>query len=131
VIRYTGGHSFRHFTSLTREENIQRNSNREWLSRHRQSHPRNQAGPNGSEPKKNAPDAFRGVKWDKKFWAGDVYIYNYNEDDLAKLRSALVNHYGPPTFANDNQHLDRMELGGQKDKGQADIWSRSKAGYRQ
>jgi hypothetical protein len=131
----------------------------------------------GNEPKKNAPDAFRGVKWDapllsaqklretalkgcisiveqkdlisnapcsrlhidnddidtfaqrqkvaplfdvpiseqtlswsyKKFWAGDVYVYNYNDADLAKLRSALVEHYGPPTVTNDSQHLTEWD----------------------
>ena len=42
----------------------------------------------------------------KKFWAGDVFIHNYKEADLAKLRSALVEWYGPPTLANDGQHLN-------------------------
>lgn len=41
----------------------------------------------------------------KKFWAGDAYIHNYKDADLAKLRAALVERYGPPTMANENQHL--------------------------
>ena len=30
----------------------------------------------------------------RKFWSGEVFIYNYNSGDLAKLRAALTDQYG-------------------------------------
>jgi len=43
----------------------------------------------------------------QKFWMGEVFIYDYHADDLAKLRDALVNRYGKPTFANEQVHMTR------------------------
>jgi hypothetical protein len=37
----------------------------------------------------------------RKFWSGQVFVYNYSDDDLARLRSALIDQYGNPTFAQD------------------------------
>ncbi|MGH6839494.1 MAG: hypothetical protein ACREDT_11980 [Methylocella sp.] len=37
----------------------------------------------------------------RKFWSAEVFIHNYREADLAKLRAALIDHYGPPTFKNE------------------------------
>jgi hypothetical protein len=34
----------------------------------------------------------------RKFWQGQVFIYNYKENDLGKLRAALIDQYGPPTL---------------------------------
>jgi len=37
----------------------------------------------------------------RKFWSGEVFIYNYNDGDLAKLRAALTNQYGNPNVTQD------------------------------
>lgn len=37
----------------------------------------------------------------RKFWSGEVFIYNYTEGDLAKLRSALTDQYGNPNVTQD------------------------------
>src|SRR5713101_594772 len=34
----------------------------------------------------------------RKFWSGEVFIYDHSDDDLTKLRGALTNQYGDPTF---------------------------------
>jgi RNA polymerase subunit RPABC4/transcription elongation factor Spt4 len=35
---------------------------------------------------------------ERKFWFGQVFIYDYKESDLAKIRAALIDQYGKPTF---------------------------------
>jgi hypothetical protein len=35
---------------------------------------------------------------ERKFWSGQVFFYNYKESDLAKIRAALIDLYGKPTF---------------------------------
>jgi hypothetical protein len=42
-----------------------------------------------------------------KFWSGQVFIKDYKEADLAKLRMALMDRYGEPTFANEQLHLTK------------------------
>jgi tetratricopeptide (TPR) repeat protein len=44
---------------------------------------------------------------ERKFWMGQVFIYDYSEADLAKLNAALVDQYGQPTFKNDRLHLTK------------------------
>lgn len=43
----------------------------------------------------------------RKFWSAEVFIHNYREADLAKFRAALIGHYGPPTFNNEQLHLTK------------------------
>lgn len=58
----------------------------------------------------DVPISEQTLSWSyKKFWAGDVYIYNYNDADLTKLHSALVEHYGSPMVTNDSQHLTEWD----------------------
>lgn len=38
-----------------------------------------------------------------KFWSGEVFIHNYKDADLVKLRAALMRQYGPPT-SDDTEH---------------------------
>jgi hypothetical protein len=40
----------------------------------------------------------------RKFWSGEVFIHNYTDADLAKLRATLVNQYGPPTLDDTEHH---------------------------
>jgi hypothetical protein len=48
------------------------------------------------------------LEWSgRKFWAGEVFIFNYRESDLAKLRATLKNQYGEPTFNNEQLHLTK------------------------
>ena len=55
------------------------------------------------------------VTWShKKFWAGSAFIYGYRESDLAKLRAALIDQYGQPTFSNEEQHLTKWTWRDQK-----------------
>lgn len=39
----------------------------------------------------------------RKFWSGQAFFYNYRDDDLAKLRAALIDQYGSATAT-----LDRI-----------------------
>jgi hypothetical protein len=34
----------------------------------------------------------------RKFWTGNIYIYDYKPSDLERLRAALIENYGQPTF---------------------------------
>jgi hypothetical protein len=43
----------------------------------------------------------------RRFWSGEVFIYDYRESDLEKLRSALVAHYGTPTFVNERMRITK------------------------
>jgi hypothetical protein len=43
----------------------------------------------------------------RKFWSAQVFIHNYREADLTKLRAALIDHYGPPTFNNEQLRLTK------------------------
>jgi zinc-ribbon domain len=48
------------------------------------------------------------LEWSyRKFWSGEIFIYDYREADLAKLRAALIAHYGNPTFVNEQQHITK------------------------
>jgi hypothetical protein len=48
------------------------------------------------------------LTWSKrKFQLGEVFISNYKESDLAKIRAALTDQYGQPTFDDKQQHLTR------------------------
>jgi hypothetical protein len=40
----------------------------------------------------------------RKFWSGKVFIQDYKDVDLAKLRDALVSQYGPPTLDDIGHH---------------------------
>jgi tetratricopeptide (TPR) repeat protein len=43
----------------------------------------------------------------RKFWMGQIFIYDYSEADSAKLNVALIDQYGQPTFKNDRLHLTK------------------------
>jgi hypothetical protein len=48
------------------------------------------------------------LEWsERKFWSGEVFIYNYKESDLAKLRAMLTDQYGKPTFNNEQLRLTK------------------------
>ena len=40
----------------------------------------------------------------RKFWSGEVFIFNYRAADLATLRAALINRYGSPTLDDTEHH---------------------------
>lgn len=43
----------------------------------------------------------------EKFWMGEVFIYDYRPADLAKLRNALTDQFGKPTFTNGQAHITK------------------------
>lgn len=50
----------------------------------------------------------------RKFFGGVVWIYNYKESDLKKLRAALINQYGQPTFENQEAHITNWKWADKK-----------------
>ena len=44
---------------------------------------------------------------EKKFWSGHLFIYNYSDAELATLRAALAERYGPPHFTSPNTRTDQ------------------------
>jgi hypothetical protein len=56
----------------------------------------------------NVPVSEQLLMWsERKFWSGEVFIHNYKDADLAKLRAALIARYGQPTFSNENLHITK------------------------
>ena len=50
------------------------------------------------------------LQWShRKFWSGNVFIYDYTDAQVQKLRDALVGEYGSPTFINDNLHFSKWQ----------------------
>jgi hypothetical protein len=50
----------------------------------------------------------------RKFWSGEIFVKNYHQSDLEKLRSALIAQYGSPTFENADFRVVRWQWPYQK-----------------
>jgi hypothetical protein len=51
---------------------------------------------------------------EKKFWAGHIFIYNYSEVELTRLRAALAERFGQPKVTSTKSRMDEWIWPNQK-----------------